>query len=187
MTDHRFRKISVGLGAILFSLGISGGAIAAGGYPLAADGYNNNNSGELTGNYTVPAPQDLSSVASFKICYQVTTDTDGKLILRYHLPQEIVGANKAGIELKQSGDVNAGFIPFRGMNGSPDSANCRKHGNTLKCFVAYPGLDTSGSDDYVKDHYTDDLPQRLQVASLFSADPVGVVYVELTPTTAAQP
>jgi hypothetical protein len=156
--------------------------------PALASGYGDRQGyatdGELNGNYTVPAPQELAADASFKICYAVTTDTDGMLILKYHLPPEIVGAGKAGIELKQSGPAVGGFLPFRGLNGNPDSANCRKHsdtehGETLKCFVAYPGLDTSGSADYVRANYTTDLPQRLQVASMFSADPVGIVYVEL--------
>jgi hypothetical protein len=154
----------------------------------AADGYGSSFTGraipnplpgqagvqEFDGEYIVPAPLALQSVASFKTNYCLSKDTDGKLILAYALPEDIVGKNKPRIAIKET-TKGAGFINFQGSHGS---ASCRKTAHEMTCFVLYPGFDTTGSQDVVRDKFAgaEDLQARLDLAAAFSADPKGVVH-----------
>lgn len=130
-----------------------------------------------TGDYIVPAPAELSSVAAFKIPYGIGQTTDGKKVLSYQLPDLIAGPKKPVIVLTQTGPEANGFIPF---GNKFDSANCRILNDDVTCFVLYPSMNTAGSEDAVRAQFGDspELDLRLRLAQVFSSDPKGVLHIK---------
>ncbi len=143
----------------------------------------------LPGQYIVPAPTELSRYASFDIKYSISTDVDGKLIINYCLPEDIVGPGVPSIHLKEMKQSDSGLFEFEGTWGR---GSCRKTKKSITCFVIYPGLpiDKVKLEALIRQKYAgvsppnagdndsaiqSELEGRLALAELFSADPKGIV------------
>jgi hypothetical protein len=132
----------------------------------------------IQGTYTVRAPAHLAPIASFAIEYAVDSDGAGNTRLRYQLPEEIVGPGKPPIELTQSGPAVDGKVPFAGALGH---GTCARAAAELSCYIDYPGLDTRGAEELVRQRYADsaELGARLELAQTFGADPKGSLRLRL--------
>ncbi len=127
------------------------------------------------GEYSVPVPAALAAYATFPVMYQSTKNAAGKTVLTYKLPEDLVTRNAAEIVLEHQA-TQGGFLLFSGPGGE---ASCRRVGESLTCLVLYPNLivDDRAVEALLQEKYAGaaDLLLRKQVASIFSADPKGIV------------
>lgn len=152
------------------------------GFTAAADYPSKIESGKAldhVGDYIVPAPAELASVSAFKIAYSIETDVQGRKVLSYQLPDLIAGPKKPVVVLTQTGPEKDGFVPFENKEHD-DSASCRVRRNDITCFVLYPGMDTTGAEDVVRQRFANspELNLRLNLAQVFSSDPKGVLHIK---------
>jgi len=134
------------------------------------------NAHEVAGEYIVPVPSNLAAQASFPITYSASKDGEGRQLLKYKLPDELVAGQAPEIVLREVPNKTPGvLIQFESDHAS---ASCRRFGDQLTCFVVYPGaeLNLEGIDAFLGSKYTGpELEARKKVARFFSADPKGIV------------
>lgn len=128
------------------------------------------------GSYIVPAPAELAAVSAIPTEYEVGATAEGRLTLKYCLPEELTGSRPYHVNLVETAD-HGEWVDLRGDNG--DSARCSINSGSLTCFVLYPGLltDTNSVNEVLHTKYagSSTLPLREKLATLFSNDPKGVV------------
>lgn len=148
-------------------------SVALGLFPAFAGAADGNAGSTFRGEYMVPVPTALAQYGTFDTQYCLSKDTDGREILSYHLPEEVVGLNAPEIRLKETAKSNGGLVQYEGTHGV---GSCRKKAGRLTCFILYPSYDTSGAKAFLQSKYSGaELEGRLQIADLFSADPKGVL------------
>jgi hypothetical protein len=147
----------------------------------------------VQGTYIIPVQTSLARYASFYTPYRLTTSSDGKLRIDYCLPEDVVGPGIPSIHLEETKNNTIGLIEVEGTWGR---GTCRKVDSGLTCFIIYPGLPlehqkveaylrakypTGGSDVALLDD-NETLPPgllaRLNVATVFSADPKGIINIQ---------
>lgn len=120
--------------------------------------------------YEVPAPADLAPLANFEMTNLVSRTRNGRVEMKYTLPQELTGEK---IEVRVRADRNNPNLltgPLGHMECSGDD-----------CAVHYPNADiynTKVAKFLIDKGFSGtELDERLKVAQLFkSGDPAGVVH-----------
>ncbi len=126
--------------------------------------------------YEVPAPAELAPLASFEMTNLVSRTRNGRLEMKYTLPQELTGEK---IEVRVRADRNNPNL----LTGPLGRMECAGD----DCAVHYPNADiynTKVAKFLVDKGFTGtELNDRLKVAQLFkSGDPAGVVHFHLKTT-----
>ncbi len=129
--------------------------------------------------YQVPTPANLLTSAQWEITGNAEAKVnDGKLEVKYQLPEDLVGKEQSPISF--SGVVESDFIK---VEGPGVHGFCMVAGNKpLTCMVKYPSLpiDLESRDSAINAHHKgEEALRRLEVAELFSADPAGILGVEI--------
>ena len=138
--------------------------------PVLANGY---------GAYTVPVPPELAPYATFMLNdSNVMSDSTG-VVVSYDLPAELVGPNHPTIIL--SGKQRQGGIMI--LEGKYGEASCFTRAEKVECIVQYDDLeiDLAGVESILNQRIADphERELRLQVAKIFSGEPVGIVEINL--------
>lgn len=137
--------------------------------PALADAY---------GTYTVPVPAQLAPYATFMLNdSQVTRDNTG-VVVSYDLPVELVGPNHPTIIL--GGKNRQGGIML--LEGEYGEASCFTRVDKIECIVQYEDLeiDIAGVERILaaRNISPHERELRLQVAKIFSGEPVGIVEIQ---------
>ena len=136
--------------------------------PVLADAY---------GTYTVPVPPELAPFAQFVLNdSQITSDNTG-VVVSYDLPIELVGPNHPTIVL--GGKQRPGGIMI--LQGEYGDASCFTRAEKVECIVQYEDLeiDLAGVERILaaRNIGPHERELRLQVAKIFSGEPVGIVEI----------
>ncbi|MBY0516365.1 MAG: hypothetical protein K2P81_05625 [Bacteriovoracaceae bacterium] len=127
------------------------------------------------GTYHVPVPAELNQFASFEVIDANIQIVNDKINVSYRLPTELVGPIENTVTL--SGTIKQRkILKLRGPNSR---ATCVNTETQLECKVTYPDLiiDNASVEEYLKQTIQDpaELKARLEVATTFSTEPVGIV------------
>lgn len=129
--------------------------------------------------YSVPVPHELEPYAVFPNMESEYVQNGDHLTVRYPLPLELVGATRDVITL--SGHMtNPRHFRLRGDHAD---ARCNDIGGKLSCTVEYKDLviDEIAVRDAIVQKFPDPFEQdmRLQVARIFSGEPIGIITMAL--------
>lgn len=129
--------------------------------------------------YSVPVPHELEPYAIFPNMESEYIQNGDHLTVRYPLPVELVGATRDVITLSGS-MANPRHFRLRGTNAD---ARCNDTGGKLQCTVEYKDLEVNDQavHDAIVQKFPDPFEQsmRLQVARIFSGEPIGIITMAL--------
>lgn len=154
--------------------------VAASAALLAGCGQAGASGGTFRGTYVVPtAPGSLAAAATFAVPEVEWTISGGVAELAYDLPLGLVGKD---VRVTFSGPYQDGATSQ--LVGPPGTAACDAAAASVSCFEEMGGLKPLAPDLAVVEQlaaveYAGPAADRVQVAQLFAADPIGVVEVDL--------
>ena len=129
--------------------------------------------------YSVPVPQELEPYAVFPNMESEYIQNGDHLTIRYPLPVELVGADRNVITL--SGRMT-NPRHFR-LRGESVDARCNDIDGKLNCTVDYKDLEVNEQSvrEAIIQKFPDPFEQgmRLQVARIFSGEPIGIITMTL--------
>lgn len=131
-----------------------------------------------TATYEVPVPNHLKKYAHFAMSSPVVQKANGKTMIHYKLPAELVGPSHPGITM-YSDDYSNDRFEFESEFGK---AICEKKG-IIHCNVKYQNI--AVDFDEVRRHLAQhsksrvEFEARFQVAAMFSRDPGGILKYHL--------
>jgi len=133
----------------------------------------------MAATYQVPVPAELKDYATWDIGENAGARLNGDtLSVGYHLPSDIAG----DVGFQFSGKVTP-TSSFVAVSGKGVTGNCMfSKEKPLVCMLKYPRLqiDEDAVDTSIASHFSgDEADFRKRVARLFSADPAGLLTVEL--------
>jgi hypothetical protein len=129
--------------------------------------------------YSVPVPQELAPYAIFPNMESEYIHNGNRLTIRYPLPVELVGAERHVISISGRRENPRHFR----LRGDKADAHCNDIGGKLSCTVEYKDLVIN--EDAVRDAIMQKFPDpfeqdmRLQVAQIFSGEPIGIITMTL--------
>ena len=130
------------------------------------------------GSYQVPAPAELVKESNWENVTSSAKIESGVLTIKYCLPTDLVGTHLPMIEA--SGKVSSDFIK---VSGDDVVGVCmRSSQKPLTCMLRYPGMpiDDGSRDESLRSHFRGaQFDLRNKLARLFSADPAGLLTVDL--------
>jgi hypothetical protein len=171
----------------LLSCACGAGAEPAEQTPASPTGAGASVSGVFTGTYEVPVTASLSDAATFSVA-EVTWGANAKSAsLSYKLPRELVGKS---IAIELAGPV--GPAGHASLSGAAGDADCTFNAVSVVCHETLAGLtplevDLSVVQQLATDSFAGNAQDRLDVAKLFSADPIGIANVDLSSPQTAEP
>ena len=137
--------------------------------------------GKFVGYYVVPAPANLTAAARFAMSKVEWSVSSGIATLEYDLPTGLVGGE---VEVTLRGPLPSGAtsVQLSGINGS---GTCTASGTTIACSEDLANLGTLPVSMAVvaqvaAAEYPGPVADRTAVANLFSSDPIGTVYFDLS-------
>jgi hypothetical protein len=137
-------------------------------------------SGEFIGYYVVPAPSDIASAATFGMTEVEWTVANGVATLHYDLPVGLVGGDRS---VSLSGPISATSTSVN-LTSTNGTGTCTATGNLITCSEELANLGSLPISQAViaQTAVTDGQPvaSRMQIASLFSSDPIGTVGLDLS-------
>lgn len=117
--------------------------------------------------YTAPVPARLARLSTFERCETVIAETNGKRVLEYSLPEDLVGEGGLVIKLEDQGNDGNGFRRWGGPHGS---ARCTGRA-PMTCLIRYPSLpsDFTKVESFLRRKYKGlpDVDARVEVAKIF--------------------
>lgn len=133
----------------------------------------------LANSYTVPAPAELASEATWNNVTAEAHIANNELSIKYLLPSDLVGT--VSNEFNATGPVgNSSFIP---VSGERVFGTCmRSLDKPLVCVLKYPRsiVDTATRDLALREHFDGaQFETKSAIARLFGADPAGLLSVEI--------
>lgn len=138
--------------------------------------------GTFAATYEVPVPESLSAAATFTFdSLNWKLKNDGSVRLAYNLPKDLVGKTLS-VELEGALSSDAQTAE---LSGSAGTASCTLSATTVTCHEQLSGLAPIDSDFAVVEKlassdFAGPSAQRVSVAQLFSSEPIGIVYIDLT-------
>ncbi len=145
-------------------------------------------SGSFAATYEVPVPESLSAAATFtleNLNWKLTDD--GSVRLAYNLPKDLVGKT-ISVELEGTLSSDSSDPQTAELSGSAGTASCTLSATAVTCHEQLSGLAPIDSDLAVVEklassNFSGPSEQRVSVAQLFSSEPIGIVYIDLTRRT----
>jgi hypothetical protein len=135
-------------------------------------------SGDFRGKYVVPTVTDpaLAQAAVFFVDHVEWSVAAGVVTLRYDLPLGLVGGT---VDVRLSGSIEPGQTVVH-VSGAAGTGVCTASGTAVSCREEFTNLGVLPvSIDVVAQRaaieYAGPVDHRLQVASEFASDPIGVV------------
>lgn len=125
------------------------------------------------GTYTVPVPVELTDAASFPVTDVAVAIHDHTLTVTFSLPEGLLGYRASATFTGTVGGPDDVEVAITGLAGH---GTCRlDHG--LDCDLIYyaPTADLGAVADYWRARQEAQVDARVQVASLFEDDPLGVL------------
>jgi len=156
------------------------GAAGAGGAPSTTPS-------SFAATYRVPVPPALSAAATFQLTeVDWRVATDGTARLAYTLPLGLVGLE---IRVDFTGQFDAATGTGH-LVGTAGSADCTLATAALSCSETMNGLlpltpDLAVVESVASTEFAGPVQDRIDVAKLFSGDPIGVVSADVTTETEA--
>jgi hypothetical protein len=136
--------------------------------------------------YEVPVPADLASAATFDVAeVDWSVSASGIAHLSYDLPLGLVGQE---LKVDLSGPFDA-TTQTGALTGAAGSATCTVAGSHLTCNETLSGLlpltpNLAVVQAVAAQDFAGPAQQRVDVAIRFSADPLGILRVDLTSNSA---
>jgi hypothetical protein len=134
-------------------------------------------SASFAATYEVPVQPELKAVAQFEIQAPEFSQASGFMVMHYQLPPELVGPNHPGVTLRTSDYEKDQFQ----MSSEYGTANCVR-GAQVECKMHLKNLNINAAGVRMvlarSSKTGAEFNQRLQVASLFARDPVGILVYE---------
>lgn len=128
--------------------------------------------------YQVPVAEELKSFADFKITGKTTINAQGLRVIDYKLPEELTGSGYGSIVLTEK-RVHSLDTIFKGDLGK---ALCKEEQGELNCHVEYEDLniDMTAVESFINTKFQDPTERmnRLEVAKIFSGEPVGILLIK---------
>ena len=123
------------------------------------------------GTYRVPVPDDLAPFASYELDDASVEIVDGQLHVSFQLPEGLLGFSSSATF---TGPVSA--AAEIAVSGAMGHGTCRFDGN-VECALAYYAVQTdlAAVTAYWQARGDAFVDARVQVASLFDDDPLGVL------------
>jgi len=137
-------------------------------------------SGSWVGHYRVPAPNSLSTAATFDVSDVDWSVVAGVATLHYDLPVGLVGGD---VSVSLSGALTTGATTVTLTAGS-GTGSCTAQGNIVTCSENFDNLGALPvNPTVVQQTATQDSvapADRMAVANLFGVDPIGTVTFDLS-------
>ncbi|MES1187347.1 MAG: hypothetical protein ABUL60_26255 [Myxococcales bacterium] len=140
----------------------------------------------FAGTYEVPVEPALAAAALFTVSQVEWTLSGTRARLTYDLPRELVGkALRVDFAGTLAADGTAQLL------GEAGKADCSVQVSTVVCNEQMPGLmplepDLAAVEALAADSYAGPASDRLDVARLFGADPIGIARVDLSKPLGAE-
>jgi hypothetical protein len=140
----------------------------------------------FAGTYEVPVEPPLAAAALFTVSEVEWTLSGSRARLAYDLPRELVGKT---LRVDFAGPLAADGTAQ--LLGDAGVADCSVQASTVVCNEQMPGLmplepDLATVEALAADTYAGPASDRLDVARLFSADPIGIARVDLSKPLGAE-
>ncbi len=137
--------------------------------------------------YTVPVPAELEAFATFPNLPARYVQEGTQITVSYRLPEELVGNQTTVIALR--GEMkNPREFRLKGEHGD---ARCQSAHQRLNCIVEYKDLpiDERALGLFIEQKFPERVEQlaRLEVARLFSGEPIGVITAQVPAYSPAGP
>jgi len=134
----------------------------------------------FAGTYEVPVEPALAAAALFPVSEVEWTLSGTEVRLAYALPRELVGK---ALRVDFSGALAADGTAH--LLGDAGAAECTVDASAVVCHEQMPGLlpltpDLAVIERLAGDSYAGPASDRLDVALLFKADPIGIARVDLS-------
>lgn len=140
-------------------------------------------SGSFRGHYIVPAPSAVAEAAKFTVDEVDWTVVAGVATLHYDLPVGLVGGD---LSVTLSGPVAAGATTVQ-LTNATGMGTCTAAGSKITCSEDFGDLGALPISQAVVEQVAvqDSVAttSRVQVANIFSSDPIGTVDFDLTAPT----
>jgi hypothetical protein len=136
-------------------------------------------SGQFAGVYEVPTQPELARAAEFPVDRVSWRVSAGSATLTYDLPKELLGKS---LDLSFTGPIDAAGTAT--LTGEAGSAECSTAARTIACREVLDGLsplepDLEAVEQLAAKTYAGSAQDRIDVARLFSNDPIGIVTFDL--------
>ncbi len=129
--------------------------------------------------YSVPVPTELQDHARWNISGHAIARVNGDdLQVSYQLPADITGEGNGNFEF--TGKITSSFVNVSGAGVYGACMLARS--KPLTCMLKYPemAIDTTSVDKSLATHFSgNEFDIRKRVARIFSADPAGLLSVEI--------
>jgi hypothetical protein len=140
----------------------------------------------FAGTYEVPVEPTLAAAALFPISEVEWTLSGAEATLAYGLPRELLGKS---LRVDFSGTLAADGTAH--LQGEAGVADCTVSASALVCNEQMSGLlplepDLATVENLAQDSYAGPASDRLEVAQLFVADPIGIARVDLSKPVGAE-
>jgi hypothetical protein len=141
------------------------------------------NSGTFRRHYVVPVPPDLVAAARYPVDAVEWSVKRGIATLRYYLPVGLVGGS---LEVEFTGSLLPGATSASLRSADGGTATCTALGTTITCHEIFGDLGPLPISMKVvravaAREYAGPVEDRVAVANIFPADPIGFVDFDVAP------